>query len=56
MAIIKRKPQPSQGSAQYCRACNTTHDADGCCGQHDLEFRKVMHTLKKRNKPEKRHP
>lgn len=34
-------------SAQYCRACNTTHEADGICGYHTHQFKKLFHAVDK---------
>src|SRR5258708_2709551 len=39
--------KPAQ-SAQYCRICNATHQADGICSQHHWQVRKTIHTLEKR--------
>lgn len=48
MKVATNVQVKSRQSAQYCRICNVTHDADGVCGQHDLQYRKALHGVKKR--------
>ena len=46
--FVKQADKARKQSAQYCRACHETHEADGICAYHDQQFKKLLHTLEKR--------